>query len=90
MLIDWSVSVGNIINMMLLIVGALMFFLNLKNEIRSLRFGLKQVEVKQEALSDAFKQLGVILTQVAVQDTRLQMIEKSVDELRHGQGYVKA
>jgi len=62
----------------------------LKNEIRSLRFGLKQVEVKQEALSDAFKQLGVILTQVAVQDTRLQMIEKSVDELRHGQGYVKA
>jgi hypothetical protein len=35
------------------------------------------------------QQLGSILTQVAVQDTRINRIETDIVELRHGKGFVR-
>lgn len=50
---------------------------------------LKRLEQGLIVLNEAFTQLGKILTQVAVQDNRIIMLEKYIDELRHGQGFVK-
>lgn len=65
------------------------FFLGLRFEIKSLRNDISHIKENQKSLQEAFTQLGSILTKVAVQDTRLNMIEKKLDELSHGQGFVK-
>jgi len=39
-------------------------------------------------LMDSVQQLNAILTKIAVQETRLNMIEKDIDEIRHGKGLV--
>ena len=39
-------------------------------------------------LKEEIKTLGGLVTQVAVQTTRLDMVEKHLDELRHGEGFV--
>lgn len=69
--------------------GALGFFLALRNDINSLKADISYIRENQKSLQEAFTQLGSILTKVAVQDTRLNMIEKKLDELSHGQGFVK-
>lgn len=88
-MIDWTISVGNLIQIGVILGGIMTMYYTLRSDVRVLRHDLRYIEHKVETLSEAFTQLGRILTQVAVQDTRLSMIEKNVDELRHGQGFIK-
>lgn len=68
--------------------GAYGFFLSLRNEIKRLAGDINHIKENQKSLAEAFTQLGNILTKVAVQDTRLQMMEKKLDELAHNRGFV--
>lgn len=70
-------------------IAALSFFFALRNDIISLRVDITHIKENQRSLAEAFTQLGNILTKVAVQDTRLNMIEKKIDELSHGMGFVE-
>ncbi len=88
MMIDWSVSIGSLINLGVFLLGVVVFFANIKNDIKGLRGAVEDVESKQETLNESFKQLGTILTSVAVQDQRMHHIEQMIDELRHGIGFI--
>lgn len=68
--------------------AALGLYYAIKFDIASLRTDIVHIKENQKSLAEAFTQLGNILTKVAVQDTRLQMMEKRIDELAHGQGFV--
>jgi len=68
--------------------GVVSFVLYLKSEITSLRSDVTQIKDHQKMLMDSITQLNHILTKIAVQEARLNMIEKDIDELRHGQGFV--
>jgi len=70
-------------------IAALAFFFALRNDIISLRIDINHIKENQKSLSEAFTQLGNVLTKVAVQDARIQMLEKKIDELSHYQGFVK-
>lgn len=73
-----------------IVVGAVYgFFLAIRYDIKSLKVSIEHIKENQKQLQEAFTQLGSILTKVAVQDTRLNMVEKKLDELSHGQGFVK-
>ena len=78
-----------IIKIGLLTFGVVGFFLALRNDIRSLRGDITNIKESQKSLQEAFGQLNNILTKVAVQDVRLNMIDKKLDELAHGMGFVK-
>jgi hypothetical protein len=78
-----------IIKIVLLSFGAIGFFLALRNDIIALRGDIANIKESQKSLQDGFSQLNSILTKVAVQDVRLNMIDKKLDELAHGQGFVK-
>lgn len=87
-LIEYSVSLGNILTM-LTVVGAVMTFIwTMRGDINIVKNDIKYLQESQKALTEAFSQLGKILTSVAVQDARITMIEKKLDELAHGHGYV--
>lgn len=88
-MIDWTVSVGNLIQIFSIIGAGLTMFFAMKSDLKVLRHNIKHIEQRQEAFNEAFRQLGTILTQVAVQDSRLSMMEKWIDELRHGRGLIK-
>lgn len=89
-LINWQFSIGNILEILMIGAGLITLVNKLQSQITLLRKDLSYIQKSQEALSEAFKQLGTILTQVAVQDTRLSMIEKRVDELAHGEGLISS
>lgn len=62
---------------------------SMKNDINLLKNDMVHLQEGQRSLVEAFSQLGSILTSIAVQNTRLVLIEKRLDELSHGQGFVK-
>ena len=88
-MIDWSVSLGNIITILTVIASVIGLVYNLKADIVLLQNDVVHLEKAQVTMTDAFSNMGKILTSVAVQDTRITMIEKKLDELSHGKGYVK-
>lgn len=87
-MIDWTVNVGNLIQIVVVIGGGMWIFMSLRADVRIVRHDMANMKQRQDDLNEAFTQLGTILKQVAVQDQRLNQIEKTVDELRHGQGFV--
>lgn len=87
--IDWTVRVGDLLVIGGFITAIITLFSMQKSDIRVIRHDLKYVQEHLATLNESFTQLGQILTQVAVQDSRLGMMEKSIDELRHGQGFVR-
>jgi hypothetical protein len=86
--IQYEVSLGNILTI-ISVVGAVMTFIwTLRGDINIVKNDIRYLQDSQKALTEAFSQLGKILTSVAVQDARISMIEKKMDELAHGHGYV--
>lgn len=88
-LIEYSVSLGNIITI-LTVVGSVMALLyTMKGDITIVKHDIHYLQESQKTLTETFAQLGKILTQVAVQDQRINMMEKRVDEIAHGKGLVQ-
>jgi|SRR5882762_1348502 len=86
--IEYTISIGNILTIFAVIGSVMGLVYSMKNDINLLKNDMVHLEQTQRALSEAFAQLGSILTSVAVQDTRLALIEKKLDELSHGRGFV--
>lgn len=87
-MIEWTVSVGNILTILAVIGSVITLVYSMKNDISILKRDIDYLQDSHKALTEAFNQLGKILTQVAVQDQRLNMLEKRVDEIAHGKGFV--
>lgn len=85
---DWTINIGHVSSVIVFLVAGTLVYAQLRSDLRALKLNMEFLQKRQESMSEAFSQLGSILTQVAVQDNRLQMMEKSVDELRHGQGFI--
>lgn len=85
---DWSISLGNILTIISVVGAATTFIWTMRGDINIVKNDIRYLQDSQKALTEAFSQLGKILTSVAVQDARINMIEKKIDELSHGHGYV--
>ena len=88
-MIDWTVSLGNIITILTVIASVIGLVYNMKADIVLLQNDVVHLEKAQQTMTEAFSNMGKILTSIAVQDSRISMIEKKLDELSHGKGYVK-
>ena len=88
-MIDWTVSLGNIITIFTVIASVIGLVYNMKSDIVLLQNDVTHLEKSQENITEALSNMGKVLTAVAVQDTRITMVEKKLEELSHGKGYVK-
>lgn len=88
-LIEYTISVGNILTILGVIGSTMALLYNMKGDITIVKHDIHYLQESHKALTEAFTQLGKVLTQVAVQDNRINMLERRVDELAHGQGFVQ-
>lgn len=86
--IEYTISVGNIVTILSVIGSVMALIYNMKGDIGIVKHDIHYLQESHRSLTEAFNQLGKVLTQVAVQDQRLNMMEKRVDELAHGDGIV--
>ena len=83
--INWSINIGNVIELAVILVSIVTFVNKIKTDISLMRQELIHIEKVQSTLSESFVRMGDVLTQVAVQDARISMLERSIDEIKQGQ-----
>lgn len=71
-----------------ILAGVLSFAFYIRTELFSLKTDISMIKDQQKTLMESLRQLSTILTQIAVQDARINMIEKDIDELRHRKGFI--
>ncbi len=86
--IDYSISFGNILTILSVVGSVMAFIWTMKGDIIMIKSDVSYLQRSQTVLSEAFNQFGKVLTTVAVQDNRMSMVEKRVDELAHGLGFI--
>jgi hypothetical protein len=91
-MIDYTITVGNIIEICVIGGGGISALAVMKNTISAVRDNLAEMkkETKFEFLGiqSEIKKIGDVLVNQADQNRRLIHLEDDVRELRHGQGFV--
>jgi hypothetical protein len=90
MVVDTTITIGNIAEIVSIVGGGFLVVIRMGGDIRVMKTDMAHLKSTVSALTTAFDRLGAILTQVAVQDARLVALEKRIDELAHGRGFVQS
>lgn len=88
MIFDYTLTLGSLLQTITIVCTVASLYWAVRSDVKILKHDIENLRDGQKSLVIAFEHMGKVLTQVAVQDTRISMIEKDIDELRHGQGLV--
>lgn len=88
-MIDWSVSVGNILTMITIVAGSLAAFFSVKSDVRVIKHDMNNLAQRQEIVSESLAQITTILVTLAGQEERIKGLENDFRDLRHGKGFIK-
>jgi len=79
--IDYSISFGNILTILSVVGSVMAFIWTMKTDIIVIKSDIGYLQKSQQVLTEAFSQFGRVLTTIAVQDSRITMSEKKIDEM---------
>jgi len=65
------------------------FIWTMKSDILVIKTDIGYLQRAQQNTAESLKQFGAVLTSGAVRDARIAMIEKRIDELAHGKGFIE-
>lgn len=95
-MIDYTITIGNIIEIGSIIGGGLAVLWTLKADVSVLKIGADTLKIDLLSMQAEIKKLGEILINLAdirgeirVLGTRVTMAEQDIREIKHGDGFVK-
>jgi prefoldin subunit 5 len=82
LMIEQTITIGNIIEIFSIIGGGLTVLVTLKNTVSNIRD-------KVDGMQKEIQKLAEVITKMAVTDLRITNLENEVRDLRHGRGFVQ-
>jgi len=82
-IIDYTITVGNIIEIGAIVGGGFLVLVTMRNTVSNLKEDV--VDMKAE-----LRKLGEVVTTIAVTSTRLDNVEQDIRDLKHGRGFIQA
>ena len=82
MVIDYTITIGNLIEIASIIGGGLMVLITLRGDVATMKAEVGDIQVE-------IKKIGDVLINQADQNRRIIHLEEDVRELRHGHGFVQ-
>jgi hypothetical protein len=82
MVIDYSITIGNLIEIASIIGGGLMVMVTLRGDVSNIKSEMGGIQLEVKKIGD------VLITQ-ADQNRRILHLEEDFRELRHGHGFVQ-
>jgi hypothetical protein len=89
-MIDYTITVGNIIEIGVLTVGGIITVGGGLLALGSFRNTVENLTRDMTDMKAEIKKVGEVLTKMAVTDNRLSNVEQDIRELRHGVGFVQS
>lgn len=84
-----TITLGAIAQTFVLLGGIVTWGIHLNKDIALIKADIGNLQASNKNFAQAFTQLGQVLTQIAVQDNRILNIDRRIDELSHGKGFIK-
>lgn len=95
MMVNWEISVGNLIYLTVIGIGGIWALLKLQVKVDSTASGVRRLEHRAGTIETAIKELEQATVQLAVQgermnqqDARMNRIAQEIRDIRHGRGFV--
>lgn len=82
MVIDYTITIGNIVEIAAIVGGGFLFLLSLKNTVGNLKEDVV-------GLQNEIEKIGQVLIQMAVTTTRLDNHDREISDLKHGRGFIR-
>jgi len=82
MVIDYTITVGNLIEIASIIGGGLLVMVTLRGDVANMKAEVGRIQIE-------IKKIGDVLITQADQNRRILHLEEDVRELRQGQGFVR-
>lgn len=89
MVVDWTISLGSILQIGGMIVGGLIVLVTLRNTVSELQKDVTAVQTELRKMGDILTKMAVAETRLDNTDTRLARVESDIRDLRRGVGWVK-
>lgn len=89
MQIDWTISVGSIIQVLAIAGGGMLVLISMRNTVSVLQRDVASIQVEIKKMGDILTKMAVAETRLDNTDTRLTNVERDLRDLRHGQGFVR-
>lgn len=86
--VDWSITLGNMIEIVVIAVGGIVFAVRMQGRVDLLALEVTHVKDQLKLMAQSFDQVSDVLTKVALQDQRIVNLERRLEELAHGEGFV--
>ena len=94
-MIDYTVTLGNLIEIGSIISGGIAVLWTLKGDVKILKLNADTLKIDLSSMQAEIKKLGEIMVNLAdirgemrVLNARLNMAEQDIREMKHGDGYV--
>ncbi len=81
-MIDYSITVGNIIEIGTIIGGGLLALVTLRATVNNLKEDMTDMKTE-------IKKVGEVLVKMAVTQTRLDNVEQDIRDMKHGRGFIQ-
>lgn len=88
MIIDATITIGNMIEIATIAAGGLIAIVTVKNSVNNLKSDLHNMKSDFTDMKSEIKQVGKVLVELAIAGQRLTNVEQDVRELKHGRGFV--
>ncbi len=89
MVIDYTITVGNLIEIASIIGGGVLVLITLRSDVNSLKAGATALKDDLGQMQIEIKKIGEVLITQADQNRRILHLEDDVRELRHGRGFIQ-
>ncbi len=80
--IDYTITVGNIIEIGAIVGGGLLALITMRNTVKNLKDDVTDMKTE-------IKKVGEVLVKMAVTQTRLDNVEQDIRDLKHGRGFIQ-
>lgn len=89
MMIDYTISIGNIVEIGSILLGGCAVLWTLKSDVKTLKRDFIAIQDEIKKLGDILVNLADIRGELKSLNTRVTASERDIRELRHGDGFVK-
>jgi hypothetical protein len=90
MIIDYTITIGNLIEIASILGGGALVMLTMRSDIAVLKKEDEMIRTDVEGIQDELKQIGDVLIAQADQNRRILHLEEEMRDLRHGRAFIRA
>lgn len=88
-MIEQTITVGNIVEIISIIGGGLVVFVTLRNTVANIKVEVENMQTEIKKLGDILIAQADLRGELRGLTTRVDRAERDISELRHGQGFVR-